>query len=479
MTKHFSNRSRQVLLATPVLAWMALAITGCKKEAASDASAFQRPPAAVTVMPAVAQDVPVYLDEIGKTLAIESVSIVPQVGGKIVAAHVTDGADVKKGQLLFEIDARPFQASRASAQASLLQMKAELDLARIEFGRVEGLINSNAVSQQEFDQKKSSVDVAEAKVKAAEAMLEMETLNVEYTKIYAPTDGRAGALLVYPGNVVKENEQTLLVIQKLDPIYAEFTINENDLGTVRKYIASRGLDLGLNPEKGLKVQVDVPGNSVKVLAALGSGGATTQPTADPQRMDAQGMQSPGQAPTPLDGSTTQPAKPSSTSPATQMADASALAAPSTQPVRRGVGARDGTLVFLDNSVQSTTGTVKLRALLPNEDRYFWPGQFVNVRLVLTVKKNAVLIPVQSQQIGQQGAFVYVVTDGKLPDGSPARVAEIRVITLGQLQGDMIVVESGLAAGDKVITTGQMMVMPGGPVMVTNEGPPQGAQAAMK
>jgi multidrug efflux system membrane fusion protein len=132
--------------------------------------------------------------------------------------------------------------------------------------------------------------------------------------------------------------------------------------------------------------------------------------------------------------------------------------------------RIGQLTFLDNSVQDGTGTVKLRALLPNSDHHFWPGQFVNVRLVLKVQKDAVLIPNQATQISQKGPYVYVVTKDS--------TAALTPIVVGQRQGDMVVVESGLNAGDQVVLTGQLMIMPGGKVMVTNgPGGPPGAPGA--
>ncbi len=386
---------------------VALGVSGCERGEARQAAMPARPPAQVTVAAAVARDVPVYLEEIGKTVSVETVSVVPQVGGKIVAAPVENGATVKKGQLLFEIDPRPFEADLASAKAALAQNKALLELTRIEFKRVQGLVASSAVSQAEYDQKKNAVDVALARVAAGEAAVETAQLKLEYARIYSPIDGRAGARLVDAGNVVKENDKPLLVIQRLDPIYAEFTVTENDLGTVRKYLATAGLDLGLEPHNGLKVEVDVPGDSEPVLAALGN------PT------------------------------------------------PATQPGRNTGGPRMGTLVFLDNTVQDGSGTVKVRAVVPNADRYFWPGQFVRVRLVLMTAKDAVLVPAQSVQISQQGPFVYVVK----PDG----VAEQRPVTPGQRQGELVVIREGVQAGEKVVTSGQMMIVPGGKVMVTHEG----------
>jgi len=402
--------NRKVLMTAVLLG---TAVMGCKKPPAA-APPMMAPH--VTAAAAITQDVPVYLDEIGKTLSIDSVSIVPQVGGKLVNAYVEDGADVKKGQLLFEIDARPFDAALASSKAAVAQAQADLDMASSEFKRIQELEKS-VISQQEYDDKKNMAAVNAAKLEARKADLVMANLNLEYTKIYSPIDGRAGARLVVPGNIIKENDMDhpVMVIQRLDPIYAEFTVTENDLGTVRKYLAGHGID-NLAPYKGLKVEVDVPGDSKSILTALG---------------------------------------PALEKPSTQ---------PSTQPARH-IGARVGELTFLDNNVQDSSGTVKVRATLPNADQYFWPGQFVNCRLILTTKKDAVLVPVEAQQISQQGPYVYVVG----ADGT----AELRPIVAGQRHGNLMVVESGIAAGERVITTGQMLVMPKSKVEVVNAGP-QGA-----
>jgi membrane fusion protein, multidrug efflux system len=371
---------------------------------------LERPPAVVTTATAQAADVPVYLDEIGSIVTMELVSIVPQVGGKIMAVHIDDGAYVKRGQLLYEIDARPYQAALDQAQAALLQSKAQLTFAESDFARVRDLPPS-VVSRQDFDQKKNAVSVAEAQVAASQAAIEMAKLNLEYTKIYSPLDGRAGVVLTVAGNVVKANDAPMLVIQQLDPIYAEFTITENDLGTVRKHLFAEGLDLSEAAEN-LKIEVDVPGDSPRIMAALSA------------------------------------------------------SAPATRPATAGPGPREGKVTFLDNSVNRNTGRVRLRATLVNSDHYLWPGQFVKVRLVLETKKDAVLIPSAAQQLGQEGPYVYVV--------KPDSTAELRLITVGQRQGDLIVVESGLRSGEQVVMTGHMSVMPNGKVVVANA-PPAASQ----
>jgi membrane fusion protein, multidrug efflux system len=419
-----------LLPVVATLASLVLIIAGCNRSSAQQPQAPERPPAQVSVTSVITHTVPIYLDAIGRAVATETVSIVPQVGGTIVTAEIEDGAFVRKGQLLFEIDRRPFLAALASAQAGLQQAQAEYDYASVEYNRVKNLPTKGAVSQQEINQRQNAVEVAQAHIASAKAAIETAELNLNYARIYSPIDGRAGVRLIDVGNVVKANDVPLLNIQAMDPILAEFTITENDLGTVRKFLAARSLDL-TGSARNLRVEVDVPGNSPRVLGALGGLAPTTRP-----------------ATAPVAQSTTSPATPPATSSASQ---------PAVLPVRT------GQLVFLDNSVQTTTGTVRLRAQLANADHYFWPGQFVNVRLVLAEKPDAVLIPSQAEQIGQQGAYVYVVTNDN--------TAELRPIVSGQRQGDLLVVEKGLQPGEKVVVSGQYTVVPGSKVQIAGAASP--------
>jgi membrane fusion protein, multidrug efflux system len=417
-----------VLVAT----FGALAIAGCEHKEQSAAAPPARPPAPVVVAPVITRDVPVYIDEVGRTSAQESVTIVPQVTGKVIEVHFTDGAEVKKGQLLFTIDPRPFKAAVAQAEAELAENRAKLKFAQDEVKRQESVRGTGAVSQQEYERSVNAVAVAEAQIQAAMAKIETAKLDVEYAEIKSPIDGRAGARLIDPGNVVSNagpNGGTqMLVIQRFDPIYADFTVTENVLGTVRKFMAD-GVLAAESPINKLQVLVDVPGDAQQVISALSGSGKvapTTAPTAAP-------------------------------------------AEPTSQPsLATGSAPRTGPLTFLDNRVLEGSGTVKLRATIPNADRYFWPGQFVRVRLVLMNKPNATLIPERAQQIGQQGPYVYVVKQ----DGT----AEMRQITPGQRQpGEMLVVNQGVEAGEQVIVQGHMAVLPGAKVHVLPPEPTQQQQ----
>jgi len=365
------NRGKLLVL----ICTSALIFSGCAKK---DPPAFDRPPSPVTVAAAVSQDVPVYLDEVGRTVAREVVSVLPEVSGRITEIRFTDGADLKKGDPLFVVDPRPFQAQLDLAQANLAQSKAALDFANIQFARVQDLVQSKAIARQDYDTRKNAVDVGEAQVKQNEAAVESAKLNLEYTSIRSPIDGRAGHRLVDLGNVVTANTTTLLTIERMDPIYADFTVTESDFTAVKRNSANHSL----------KVEIRLPDEADKPIA--------------------------------------------------------------------------GQLTFLDNTVQAGSGTVLLRATAANGGHRLWPGQFVNVRLVLATLPKAVLVPAQATQDSSKGPFVYVIKDDS--------TAELRPVKLGQRQGDSIVIEKGLKAGERVVLNGQLGVMPGGKVHVDTGAP---------
>jgi multidrug efflux system membrane fusion protein len=360
----------------------------CKKEAAASSAPPAPPPALVNVEYAIARDVPDYLDEIGKANASELVTVMPQVSGKIESLHFSDGADLKKNQPLFTIDVRPFEAALHQAEAQLAKDEATSANAERMLTRQSDIFKQGFVAPADYDTALFNAKAAKAAVEADQAAVASAKLNVEYCTIRSPIDGRAGMRLVDPGNVVNLNQTALLVIQRLDPIYADFTINERELPVVRAHMAD---------------------HTLKTLVKL--------------------------------------------------------------PTETDEG-RAGDLTFLDNAVQDATGTIRLRATVPNADRRFWPGQFVNVRLVVAIKKNAVLVPTSAPQLGQGRAkspvpepFCYVVNN--------ASVAEFRPVVLGQQQKvdvnghieDRVVIESGVKAGERVITIGQLLVFPGATVKV--------------
>ena len=395
-----------ILTVTAALAPM----IGCMNKAAP--SGFERPPAPVTVAEAAVQDVPVYIDAIGKTVARETVAIQPQVSGRITQIHFTDGANVRKGEMLFTIDPSPFQAALIQAQANVtkdfaIKKQAEANMNRdlatakwnaLQVKRYEQLVAAGVVPREQLEQLSATADSSNATVeadraavhsadqsiKADNAAVEKAKVDLSYCYIHAPIDGRAGQRLVDVGNVVNPGgsssnssnsngppSNALLVIERLDPIYADFTISQNDLSKVQEQMHA-----------GLKTEVRLPETDEMVA---------------------------------------------------------------------------GQLTFLDNSVQNQTGQVTLRATVPNSDRRFWPGRFVNIRLVLNTIRGAVVVPATAPQMSAKGNYVYVVKQDMTVDQRP--------VTLGQRQGEQIVIEQGVQAGEKVVTNGQVGVTPGGKVRI--------------
>ena len=391
-----------------IVLFVALAATmsGCVNKAQQS---FERPPAPVSVAPAVAQDVSNYLDALGKIVARETVSIQPQVSGRITQIHFTDGANVKKGQMLFTIDTRPFEASLQQAQANLardiaLKKQAESNLARevarekwgrAQVERYRTLVEQGVVPKEQYEQLRAEYDsllanseAARAVVRSADETIKVDNAAIETAKVQlsycfikSPIDGRAGQRLVDIGNVVNpgggsgnsDSSNKLLVIERIDPIYADFTISQNSLSAVQQEMR----------QGTLTAEVRLPD-------------AVNDPVT-------------------------------------------------------------GQLTFVDNAVQDQTGQVTLRATLPNPDHRFWPGRFVNIRLVLSTIPGAVLVPASAPQMSANGSYVYVVKADS--------TAEQRQVSLGQRQGDLIVVEKGVAAGEQIVTNGQLGVTPGGKVHV--------------
>lgn len=345
----------------------------------------ERPPRPVTVARAETRDVPLYLDEIGSCVAIETVSVQPQVSGRLAEVHFEDGAFVKRGDLLFTIDPRPFQAELDGAQATLAQDEAKLIFAEQTRTRQRDLKQTKAIAAQDYDSAESNAAAAAAQVEADLAALETAKINLEYTRIKSPIDGKTGQRLVDPGNIVAPDTTPLVVVKRQDPLHVEFTIAEDALPRVRRFY----------DKQGLSAEVSLP--------------------AEPEE------------------------------------------------------GRTGKIDFLDNTVQSDTGTVTLRAVIENEDNFFWPGQFVNVRLLLDQLKDVVLVPAEAIQVGQQGAFVFVVKEDS--------TVELRPVTAGQPQGDDVVVSDGLKPGETLVVTGQLALAPGAKVVVQSTDSTETTKAA--
>jgi membrane fusion protein, multidrug efflux system len=357
------------------------------------------PPTPVTVAKAELRDVPVQVKQIGSVEPVAVIAVKTQVGGELVRVLFREGQDIRKDQLLFEIDPRPYQQAINQAQAAIekdnaLIAQAEANLARDQVQAAnakeqaqryealakEGLISKdqNSGYQTTFNAQTESVRADEAAIGSAKASLNVDKaaletakLNLSYCSIRSPIDGRAGSVLVQAGNLVKANDTALVNINQVQPVYVSFSVPEQLLPDIRRASSGRQLPV------------------------------------------------------------------------------SAIVSPEHTAT--------GQLTFIDNAVDNTTGTIKLKATFPNADRALWPGQFVNVVMVLRTLRGVTVIPSEAIQAGQQGQFVYVL--------KADQTVESRIVKLGQAIDGKIVIESGVGPTDTVITDGQLRLVPGGRVRV--------------
>ncbi len=238
----------QKFLPPFALAAASLLIAGCgdAKKAATPAP----PPRNVTTAKVIAQDSPLYLEEIGTCAAVATVQVQAQVAGEITERHFADGADVKRGDLLFTIDPRPYQAALDQAKGTLAQNRSQLDLDKLNLQRAQDLSTKKVVAPQDLDTARTTVSTDTAKIETAEAVVAAAQVSLDFCTIRSPIDGRAGLRQVDVGNIVSGNAggSVLLTIQQLDPIYTDFTVAENDLSEVRKYLQ----------DGKIKVETDLP-----------------------------------------------------------------------------------------------------------------------------------------------------------------------------------------------------------------------------
>ena len=369
--------------------WMAGAVTaavlgavffgGCSRESSANArGSGGSPPVPVLIAKATNQNVPVLIQVIGNVMQYSQVIIRSQVTGQLKEVNFKEGEEVKQGDLLFTIDPRPFQAALEQARANLARDQAQLENAQIQFERTQKLFDSQLVSQEDFDNARAAVDAQRGGVLADQAAVTNAELNVEFTKIRSPIDGRTGGLTVHAGNIIKAEDDVMVTINQIHPIYVVFSVPEQYLPEIKKEMR----------QAPLKVSVSIPNQE----------------------------------------------NPS----------------------------HEGTLTFVDNAVDTTTGTIQLKATFANEDNALWPGQFVQVALTLSVLENAVVVPTQAVQTGQNGQFVYVV--------QPDQTVEMRPVITGIEQDGGTVIKSGVKVGETVVTDGQLRLVPGSKVNIKSPEP---------
>jgi membrane fusion protein, multidrug efflux system len=395
----FACGARAIGCASLIL--LAFFTQGCTNK--STQAAGRRGDGAVPVVVATVsqKDVPVNIDVIGNVEAYSTISVKAQIGGELTKVSFHEGDFVKKDELLFTVDPRAYAAALSQAQANVsrdtaAQGQAEANLARdaanekyaqAQAARYQKLFEAGVVSKEQADQMRSSADALEqtiladkasiesarAQIGASQAAIENAKVQMSYTTIRSPIDGRTGNLSVKQGNVVSGNTMELVTIAEVQPIYVTFSVPEAQLGDIKKYMAAGKLPVHATAQDD-NTQSEV-----------------------------------------------------------------------------------GVLTFIDNTVDSTTGTIKLKGTFPNENRKLWPGEFLRVTLRLTTHANAVVVPNQAVQTGQDGQFVYVVKDGK--------TVELRPVVTGSRIDQELVIERGLQPGETVVTEGQLRLAPGSTVQV--------------
>jgi membrane fusion protein, multidrug efflux system len=370
MKEHFQSLFIRFLPGILGLLLLAVFSSGCSKEKSGNSVSVPIP---VTVGTAIQKTVPVQLGAIGNVQAYSTVTVKSKVGGELVRVHFTEGRDVKKGDLLFTIDPRPFEAALKQAEANLQKDLAQEKNAQEDARRYEFLIQKGVVARQQYDKFRTDADALQATVLADRAAVENAKIQLGYCSIYSPIDGRTGSLIVNQGNIIKAEDINLVVINQIIPIDVAFSVPEQFLPEIKKYMASG------------KLQVDalVPMNEEK-----------------PEK---------------------------------------------------------GVITFIDNAVDTNTGTIRLKGTFANRERKLWPGQFVNVVLTLTTEPNAIVVPTQAIQTGQEGQYVFVVKQDL--------TVESRPVVAGRSASSETVVQKGLQAGEKVVTDGQLRLYPGARVEI--------------
>jgi membrane fusion protein, multidrug efflux system len=345
-------------------------VTACSRKQQTP----QKPPVPVTAATAVQKTVPVQLSAIGNVEAYSTVSVKSQIGGVLTRVHFREGQDVNTGDLLFTIDPRPYEAALRQAEANLAKDNAQLANSRKEVQRYAELVKKGYVAQEQYDQISTNAASFEAIVNADMAIVENARLQLKYCYIYSPLSGRTGNLMANEGNLIKANADTaIVVINQVQPIYVTFSVPEQSLSEIKRYMS----------EAKLRVEAILSKEDEK-----------------PEQ---------------------------------------------------------GVLTFIDNAVDLTTGTIKLKGTFANKGKRLWPGQFVNAVLTLTSQPDAIVVPSQAIQSGQEGQYVFVIKDDL--------TVENRSVTAGRTLNSETVIEKGLQAGEKIVTDGQLRLVPGAKIQV--------------
>jgi len=389
MTDGFLKYGRAANLRAGILCVLTTACAislGCSSAADSKqqkAQAAAPRAVSVAIAPVLRQDVPVYLNGLGTVTAFNTANIKSRVDGQIMKVNFREGQDVHEGDLLIQIDSRPYEVMVEQMQAQLFKDQASLRDAKLNLDRYTALIPSGSIAQQTVDTQKATVDQLDGQVRTDQAQIDSAKLNIIYCHITAPFSGRVGLRQVDPGNIVHAADTNpMLILTQLQPIAVIFPLPENNLQAIAQNM------------KKSTLEVDAFDWDDKVKLATGK------------------------------------------------------------------------LLTIDNEIDPTTATAKLKAVFDNKDNKLWPNQFVNAHLLLEMRKNSTVVPTAAILRGPQGTFVYAV-------GSDKKVQD-KVVTVALTQGDTTVVTSGVNPGDTVVTDGQDKLQRGSLIEPRNTAPGTGA-----
>lgn len=356
-----------------------LFLTACSGTKAAGPAAPGTPVVPVLAATVEEKDVPVQVQAIGSVESYSTVAVKTQITGELTGVFFREGQEVKKGELIFTLDKRPFEAVLKQAQSTLAKDQAQAEMARVQARRYAVLMKDGVVAKEQYDQMQSSADALDAAVEADQAAVENARVQLIYCSIDSPINGRVGSLLIHQGNMIKANDVPLVNINQIQPIRVAFTVPEQYLAEIKRFAANGKLS----------VQVSIPNDS---------------------------------------------------KPAT------------------------GKLSFIDNTVDPTTGTIKLKGEFANTDRRLWPGQFVDVVLTLHTQPNAIVVPSQAVNTGQQGQYVFVI--------KPDMTVETRPVAVNRTTKGQSVIDKGLGPGERVVTDGQLRLVPGSRVQIKEALAPQ-------
>jgi multidrug efflux system membrane fusion protein len=377
--------SRATILST-LIAFLVI-LAGCSSADSKQQNAHAAAPRSISVAvaPVQKQDVPVYLSGLGTVTAFNTANIKSRVDGQIMKVNFREGQDVREGDLLIEIDARPYQVQVEQLQAQLFKDQASLRDAKLNLDRYTALIPSGSIAQQQVDTQKATVDQLDGQVRNDQAQIDSAKLNIVYCHITAPFNGRVGLRQVDPGNIVHAADTNpMLILTQLRPIAVIFTLAEDVLPNVSQHM-----------RKGT-LEVDAFSRDDQTKLATGK------------------------------------------------------------------------LLTIDNQIDTTTGTAKLKAVFDNKDNQLWPNQFVNADLLLETRKNSTVVPTAAILRGPQGTFVYAV--------NPDKTVKDKAVTVSLTQGDTTVITDGVVPGDIVVTDGQDKLQTGSHIEPRSTAPNTGSGA---